>query len=398
MSGCIALVVAAGRGARFGGDVPKQYRLLGGRPVLRHCLSTFCNHPGITGVRAVIHPDDRARYDAAAAGLTLLDPVPGGASRQESVRLGLESLENNAPALVLIHDAARPFVDNGSVTRALEALATSPGALVATPVVDTLKRAGGDRDAPFVGETIDRAGLWRAQTPQGFRYPDILAAHRAAQQDGAGAGLTDDAAVAERAGMAIALIMGSEDNFKVTSEEDLARAERILAAGHDIRTGNGFDVHAFGPGDHAWLCGIRVPHGRGLLGHSDADVGLHALTDAILGAIGDGDIGVHFPDSDPEWRGASSDRFLAHAGKLVAARGGAILNVDITLICQEPRIGPHREAMVARVAEILGLAQSRVSLKATTTEGLGFTGRGEGIAAQAVATVRLPPHIDDGGR
>ncbi len=401
MSGCIALVVAAGRGARIGGDVPKQYRLLGGQPVLRHCLATFRDHPGITGVRVVIHPDDRALYDAATTGLTLLDPVPGGASRQESVRLGLESLLEDEPDTVLIHDAARPFVDNDSVTRALEALATSPGALVAIPVVDTLKRAGGDGNEPVVGDTIDRGGLWRAQTPQGFRYREILAAHRVAHEAGAGASLTDDAAVAERAGMEIALVMGSEDNFKVTSEDDLARAERFVAAwaltgGADIRTGSGFDVHAFGPGDHVWLCGIRIPHAQGLVGHSDADAGLHALTDAVLGAIGDGDIGVHFPDSDPEWRGASSDRFLEHARKRVEGRGGAILNVDITLICQEPRIGPHRDAMVARVAEILALAPSRVSLKATTTEGLGFTGRGEGIAAQAIATVRLPPDTDDG--
>lgn len=387
MSGCIALVVAAGRGTRFGGEVPKQYRQLAGAPVLRHCLRTFRGHPDIAAVRVVIHADDRARYDEAAKGLDLLDPVTGGASRQESVRLGLESLAGEAPATVLIHDAARPFVDRRSISAAIAALETSPGALVAVPVVDTLKRGVAAKDdGARVADTVDRAGLWRAQTPQGFRFADILAAHEAAKGDT----LTDDAAVAEQAGLEIALVEGSEDNFKVTTEADLARAERLLAARCEVRTGSGFDVHAFGPGDHVWLCGVKIAHERGLVGHSDADVGLHALTDAILGAIGAGDIGDHFPDSDPQWRGASSDRFLAHAAALVAERGGAIQNVDLTLICEQPKLAPHRHAMTARVAEILGLTPDRVGLKATTTEGLGFTGRGEGIAAQAIATLRLP--------
>jgi 2-C-methyl-D-erythritol 4-phosphate cytidylyltransferase / 2-C-methyl-D-erythritol 2,4-cyclodiphosphate synthase len=383
MAGCVALIVAAGRGARFGGGLPKQYRRLGGVPLLRHCLTTFASHPQIAAVRVVIHPDDRGRYDEAAAGLDLLPPVPGGAERQDSVRLGLESLESLAPDRVLIHDAARPFIDADTIARTIAALGSGDGALVAVPVVDTLKRAGDDGTS--VG-TVDRAGLWRAQTPQGFRFAAILAAHRAQ----AGGRLTDDAAVAEQAGIAITLVQGHEDNFKVTTESDLTRAERLLGAGALFRTGMGYDVHAFGPGDHVWLCGIKVPFGRGLVGHSDADVALHALTDALLGALGAGDIGSHFPDSDPQWKGASSDRFLGHAAGLVRAKGGAIVNVDVTVICEAPRLRPHNAAMVARIADILGVPADRVSVKATTTEKLGFTGRGEGIAAQAVATLRLP--------
>jgi 2-C-methyl-D-erythritol 4-phosphate cytidylyltransferase/2-C-methyl-D-erythritol 2,4-cyclodiphosphate synthase len=383
MTGCVALIVAAGRGSRFGGDLPKQYRRLGGVPLLRHSLETFCGHARVAHVRVVIHPDDRALYDEAAHGLRALPPVAGGAERQDSVRLGLESLEGLAPDRVLIHDAARPFIDAATIDRTIDALDRGNGALVAVPVVDTLKRAGAD-GATSAG-TVDRAGLWRAQTPQGFRYAVILAAHRAQ----AGGRLTDDAAVAEQAGIAITLVPGSEDNFKVTTEDDLRRAERLLAAGGMFRTGMGFDVHAFGPGDHVWLCGIKLPFGRGLVGHSDADVALHALTDALLGALGAGDIGGHFPDSDPQWKGASSDRFLAHAAGLVRARRGAIVNVDVTVICEAPRLRPHNAAMVARVAEILGVPADRVSVKATTTEKLGFTGRGEGIAAQAVATIRL---------
>jgi len=383
MAGCVALIVAAGRGTRFGGDLPKQYRLLGGVPLLRHSLETFSRHPAVSGVRVVIHPDDRARYDEAAAGLDPLAPVAGGAERQDSVRLGLESLEALAPDRVLIHDAARPLIDAATIQRTVDALDRSDGALAAVPVVDTLKRA---RDGGASAGTVDRAGLWRAQTPQGFRYAAILAAHRAQ----AGGRLTDDTAVAEQAGIAITLVQGSEDNFKVTTEDDLLRAERVIAAGGVFRTGMGLDVHAFGPGDHVWLCGVKLTFGKGLVGHSDADVALHALTDALLGALGVGDIGSHFPDSDPQWKGASSDRFLAHAAGLVRARRGTIVNVDVTVICEAPRLRPHNAAMVARVAEILGVPAERVSVKATTTEKLGFTGRGEGIAAQAIATVRLP--------
>jgi 2-C-methyl-D-erythritol 4-phosphate cytidylyltransferase / 2-C-methyl-D-erythritol 2,4-cyclodiphosphate synthase len=383
MSSCIALVVAAGRGTRLGAPLPKQYLPLGGVPVLRHGLRTLLAHPAIASVRVIIHPDDRAHYDAAAGGLDLMAPVDGGAQRQGSVRNGRESLAGEAPDLVLIHDGARPFLDHGVIDRVLAGLESHQGAIAALPVQDTVKRGNGVR----IVATIDRSALWRAQTPQGFHYRPILDAHRAA----AGAELSDDAAVAERAGIAVALVEGSEDNFKVTTMDDLARAERHLAARNgDIRTGQGFDVHVFGPGDHVWLCGVAVPHAQGLVGHSDADVGLHALTDAMLGAIGAGDIGMHFPPSEPQWRGAPSHRFLRHAAGLVAAAGGSIAHVDVTIICERPQVGPHRAAMTARIAEILALAPTRVNVKATTTEGLGFTGRGEGIAAQAVATIRLP--------
>jgi 2-C-methyl-D-erythritol 4-phosphate cytidylyltransferase / 2-C-methyl-D-erythritol 2,4-cyclodiphosphate synthase len=381
--GCVALVLAGGSGSRFGGPLPKQYLDLAGRPVMARTLAAFAAHPAIDAVRAVIRAEDRARYDRAAVGLELLEPVTGGAARQDSARLGLESLASIAPDRVLIHDAARPFVDAGVITRTLAALDGAPAAVPALPLADTLKRS---EDGRSVAATIDRALLWRAQTPQAFRYSEILAAHRAA----AGHALTDDAAVAEAANLAVALVMGSEDNFKITTEDDMARARRLLAAGWETRIGQGFDVHGFAAGDAVTLCGVRIPHDRALEGHSDADAGLHAATDAVLGAIGAGDIGVHFPPSDPRWRNAPSDTFLRRAAELVAARGGEIVNLDVTLICEAPRIGPHRAAMVARIAEILGLSPSRVSVKATTTEGLGFTGRREGIAAQAVASVRLP--------
>jgi 2-C-methyl-D-erythritol 4-phosphate cytidylyltransferase/2-C-methyl-D-erythritol 2,4-cyclodiphosphate synthase len=382
MSGCYALLVAAGRGTRLPGDVPKQYRAIGGAPILRRAAQAFLGHPAIAGVRVVIHPDDRALYNRAAAGLDLLEPVAGGATRQDSVRNGLESLAALAPDHVMIHDAARPFVSAASIAAARAALDEAQGAIVAIPVVDSLKRARGGSLA-----AVDRKDLWRAQTPQAFRYAEIVSAHRAA----AGLDLTDDAAVAERAGLGLAIAPGSEDNFKITSEDDVARAERLVGARPDLpRTGMGFDVHQFGPGDHVWLCGVKVPFGRGLVGHSDADVGLHALTDAVLGALADGDIGAHFSDRDPRWKGARSEVFLKHAAELVRARGGRILHLDLTLICELPKIRPHHAAMVARVAEIAGLAPSRVSIKATTTERLGFTGREEGIAGQAVATVLLP--------
>jgi 2-C-methyl-D-erythritol 4-phosphate cytidylyltransferase/2-C-methyl-D-erythritol 2,4-cyclodiphosphate synthase len=383
MAGCVALVLAGGSGSRFGDEIPKQYLNLAGQLVLRRALASLCGHAGVSAVRAVIRPEDRVRYDLAAAGLVLLDPVAGGDTRQESARLGLESLSDLAPEFVLIHDGARPFVDGSMVSRALAALAHAPAALPALPLGDTLKRSP---DGATVAGTVERTGLWRAQTPQAFRYPDILAAHRAA----AGRSLTDDAAVAEAAGLAVRLVPGSEDNFKITTADDLARARRMLAAAGEVRIGQGLDVHGFGPGESVMLCGVRIAHERGLVGHSDADVGLHAATDAILGALGEGDIGMHFPPSDPKWRGASSDTFLRHAGSLVAARGGEIVNLDVTLVCEAPRIGAHRAAMVARIASILGLDPGRISVKATTTEGLGFTGRREGIAAQAVASVRLP--------
>jgi len=389
MTETVALVVAAGRGRRFGGPLPKLYAELAGRPVLAHTLARLTAHPRIDRVAAVIHPDDRALYDRAAAGLELPEPAAGGPSRQDSVRLGLESLAARPPAAVLIHDGARPFVGAAVIDRVLDALGESPGgatgAIAALPVTDTLKRGADGR----IAGTLERVGLWRAQTPQGFRFAGILAAHRAAS----GQELTDDAAVAERAGLPVALVEGAPENVKITTQDDLARAERWLAgglAGDETRVGQGFDVHRFGPGDQVVLCGIAVPHEAGLIGHSDADVGLHALTDAILGALGGGDIGQHFPPSDTRWKDAESGIFLRHAGGLVAAAGGCIRHLDVTLICERPKIGPYRTAMVARIAELLGIDAGRVNIKATTTEGLGFTGRGEGIAAQAVATLSLP--------
>lgn len=389
MPGTVALIVAAGRGSRLGGEIPKQYLPIAGQAMLRYSLETLVNHPSIDAVRLVIHPDDRKFYDQATAGFALAEPVAGGATRQQSVLNGLESLAPKAPDRVLIHDGARPFLDRGTIDRVLAALDRTSGAIAAMPVADTVKRASGDA----ITDTIDRRGLWRAQTPQGFRFADILKAH----QTQAGRELTDDAAVAEQSGLKVAVVEGSEDNFKVTTREDLARAERRLVGGgsadYEYRTGGGFDVHAFEPGDGVWLCGVKVPFTAKLKGHSDADVALHALTDAILGAIGAGDIGYHFPPSDPQWKGANSAQFIKHAADIVTQRGGMITHLDVTVICERPKLGPHREAMTVKLAEILGIASHRVSVKATTTESLGFTGRGEGIAAMASATVRLPANL-----
>jgi 2-C-methyl-D-erythritol 4-phosphate cytidylyltransferase/2-C-methyl-D-erythritol 2,4-cyclodiphosphate synthase len=383
MGSIYALVLAAGRGTRFGGTLPKQYLPLGGSSVLRHAVSAFIANPRITGIQLAIRPEDRGEYDAALAGLDLLPPVAGGAERQDSVLLGLEALAPLGPDRVLIHDGARPFPEAAMIDRVIDALDRAPAAIPGLPLGDTIKRVAGET----ITETVDRSGLWRVQTPQGFHFDAILTAHRAA----AGKALTDDAAVAEAAGIAPLIVAGSDANLKVTTADDLAAAERLLAARQgDVRVGQGFDVHPFGPGDGLMVCGILIPHSAGVVGHSDADVGLHALTDAILGAIGAGDIGTHFPPSDAQWKGASSDRFLAHAAALVAAKGGSIAALDVTIICERPRVGPHRAAMVERIAAIAGIAAGRVSVKATTTEKLGFTGRGEGIAAQAVATVRLP--------
>jgi len=383
MTSCAVLIVAAGSGQRFGGERPKQYHELAGQPVLRHTVRAFLDHPAVSRVQVVYQPAHDQLYQAAVAGLDLPPPVAGGDTRQESSRLGLERLAASAPDLVLIHDAARPLVDGATISRVIAALEHHPAAVAAVPVIDTLKRG---TDGLSAG-TVDRTGLWRAQTPQGFRFPAILDAHRRL----AGAGLTDDAAVAEQAGLPVALVLGSPDNIKVTTPDDLTRAERLLAgAAPETRTGLGFDVHRFAPGDHVVLCGVAVPHEQRLEGHSDADVGLHALTDALLATISAGDIGSHFPPSEPQWRGADSAVFLRHAVELIRRRGGLIAHVDVTLICERPKVGPHRPAMVARLAELLEIAPERISIKATTTERLGFTGRGEGIAAQAVATVRLP--------
>ncbi|MBV8506797.1 MAG: bifunctional 2-C-methyl-D-erythritol 4-phosphate cytidylyltransferase/2-C-methyl-D-erythritol 2,4-cyclodiphosphate synthase [Alphaproteobacteria bacterium] len=383
MSSVYALVVAAGQGTRLGGPRPKQYLPLGGATILRHAAAALAEHRRIANVLVAIRPEDRALFDGSVAGLAVMPPVTGGRTRQESVRLGLEALAAYHPQRVLIHDGARPFPDQQLVDRVIDGLDMAVAAIPCLPLRDTIKRA----DGGTIRKTIDRSALWRAQTPQGFRFDAILAAHRAA----IGRELTDDAAVAEAAGLAPLIVDGSEDNLKVTTAEDLGAAERLLAARQgDVRVGQGFDVHPFAPGDHLWICGIRIPYGMSLGGHSDADVGLHALTDAVLGAIAAGDIGMHFPPSDPRWRGAASDQFLSHAANLVLARGGAIAAVDVTVICERPKIAPYRIAMVERVAAILGITPARVSVKGTTTEKLGFTGRAEGIAAQAVATVRLP--------
>ena len=402
-----ALIVAAGRGHRVGGPLPKQYRELAGRTVLDHSVRRFTTHPRVGSVRVVINPADREHYDDAVQGSEgaeagkLLAPVAGGETRQDSVRNGLESLAEAPPDMVLIHDGARPLVSDAVIDGALDALASHDGALPALAVSDSLKRAA--PGSAVIAGAVPREGLWRAQTPQGFRYPAILDAHRAA----AGAALIDDAAVAEQAGLSVALTAGDEDNLKITTEQDFARAERIMAAqgetavapamALETRVGMGFDVHRFGPGDHLMLGGVAVPHDHGVVGHSDGDVVLHAIVDAVLGAMAAGDIGTHFPPSDETWRDADSAHFVAHTLAMLSKRGGQLCHVDVTVICQRPRIGPHRPAMMARLADILGLAPSRISLKATTTERLGFTGRGEGIAAQAVATVRLPAEGGDDG-
>lgn len=373
----LALIVAGGRGARAGEGLPKQYRALGGEPVIRRTVRAFLRHPGIDIVRCVIHPDDRALYAAAAHGAPLADPVMGRSTRQGSVRAGLEASPDTTR--VLIHDAARPMVPHDMITRVLNALGEgAPGACPVLPVADTLVREDG---AP-----VARTGLHRVQTPQGFDYRAILAAHRAAPDDLA----TDDAGLARLAGLEVALVRGDEAAMKLTEAQDFARAEALLAAGMVPRVGTGFDVHRFGPGDHIMLCGIAVPHTHGVLAHSDGDVGLHALTDALLGAAALGDIGQHFPPSDMRWAGAASDQFLAHAASLIREHGGVIDHADITIIGERPKVGPHRAAMQARVAQILNLAPGQVSVKATTTEGLGFIGRGEGIAAQAAASIRMP--------
>ncbi len=387
-----ALIVAAGRGSRAGGEVPKQYAMIGGAPVLVHCLHAFGSQDAITDLQVVIHSDDEPQYrnSVSAVSMKLGPVVVGGASRQASVRAGLEALETSAPDVVLIHDAARPFVGAATIQSVISALKTHSGAIAAVPLADTLKRGDG---AGIIKGTVDRTGLWRAQTPQGFRFKDILKAHR----DAAAAGksdFTDDAAVAEWAGLDVALVEDSASNIKLTTAKDIATADWRLRSAmtetYETRTGTGFDVHKFCDGDHVWLGGVTIPHTQSLEGHSDADVVLHALTDAILGAIGDGDIGQHFPPSDAKWRGAASSIFLEDAARRVRERGGKIVNVDVTVLAEAPKIGPHRASMQAVIAEVLGITPGRVGIKATTTEGLGFIGRREGIAAMASATVMLP--------
>jgi 2-C-methyl-D-erythritol 4-phosphate cytidylyltransferase/2-C-methyl-D-erythritol 2,4-cyclodiphosphate synthase len=395
-SGALFLVVAAGRGARAGAGGPKQYRALAGRQVLTRTLEALLQAAPQARARVVIHADDLAFFEGAIAPLAgdlrgrLDPPAIGGATRQDSVRLGLEAIAASGAPLetpVLIHDAARPFVGAGLIARALDAARDKGAAIPGTPVTDTIKQVA--EDSRIVG-TPERATLRAVQTPQAFRLGLILAAHRAIQEDGCRE-LTDDAAVAEWAGHCVFVFPGDSDNIKLTTQEDFLRAEaRLLQDLPDIRTGQGFDVHAFGEGDHVWLGGVKVPHDRGLVGHSDADVLLHAITDAVLGAIAEGDIGAHFPPGDPQWRGAPSELFLAHAIGLVSAKGGRVAHIDATLICERPKVGPHRDAIRENIASILQLPLDRVAVKATTSERLGFTGRQEGIAALALATVRLP--------
>lgn len=377
------LIVAAGRGSRAGEGLPKQYRMLGDKTVLRRCLESFLKHPDIDYLQVVIHPDDLALYKASVECLSLPQPVFGGAERQESVFKGLQALNSQAPEIVLIHDAARPFVPTAVIDRLAEALQSQNAAIPGLAVVDTVKRADETRR---ITDTVDRRNLFRVQTPQAFRYRDILEAHKAFS----GQNYTDDSALFEASGQSVMIVPGDESCMKLTTPQDFIKAQHFMDSTLLPRIGSGFDVHRFGPGNHVTLCGVEIPHEFGLVGHSDADVGLHALTDAILGAIAAGDIGLHFPPSDPKWRGAPSDHFLRHAGKLVTDRGGTIANLDLTLICQSPKIGPYREAMSKRIAEILDLPINKISVKATTTEKLGFTGREEGIAAQAVAMVLAP--------
>ncbi|MEK8093111.1 bifunctional 2-C-methyl-D-erythritol 4-phosphate cytidylyltransferase/2-C-methyl-D-erythritol 2,4-cyclodiphosphate synthase [Methylocystis sp. IM3] len=391
------LVVAGGRGSRAGEGLPKQYRSLAGASVLARTLEAMHAAAPAARLTVVIHPDDRALYAASVSELTdsaraaLAAPALGGALRQESVRNGLEAIAREAePEIVLIHDAARPFADPALVARAIAAARDHGAAVPGVPLNDTVKEIDA---AGFVVATPDRARLRAVQTPQSFRFPLILAAHREAAAGGRE--YTDDAMIAEAAGCAVHVFPGDARNFKLTTPEDFARAMQqlappSLAALPDVRMGQGYDVHAFAEGDKVWLGGVAIPHSHALAGHSDADVLMHAITDAVLGAIAEGDIGAHFPPSDPQWKGAASEIFLAHACKLVRERGGMIAHVDATVVCEAPKVGPHREAIRASLAKIMGLDIGRVAIKATTTENLGFTGRREGIAALAIATVRLP--------
>jgi len=394
MSDCVALIAAAGRGARLGMDVaaggslPKQYLPLCGRSMLTHAVAAFQETSGVAAVRVVIHADDRELYDDAVGHLGLMEPVLGGATRQESVRCGLESLDGKGFETVLIHDSARPLVDSALITRTLNALVKKTSAVPALAMTDSVKRGA----EGIIIDEVDRSELWRAQTPQGFSFTAILDAHRKAAAIGTSTHI-DDASVATAAGIEVALVPGAKNNLKITSMEDFSRAEWLLTHGGEYRTGQGFDVHGFdadGSGP-VRLCGFDLPHDRGLSGHSDADVGLHAITDAILGALAKGDIGSHFPSTESIWKDADSTVFLEHALGLLANRGGTLIHLDVTIICEYPKIAPHRAAMRAHLAKIIGIGNDmdRISLKATTTEELGALGRGEGIAAQAVATICL---------
>ena len=381
MSSTVALIVAAGRGERAGTDLPKQYADVAGRPLLAWTLGAFSAHPAISGVRIVIDPAWRSVYDDAVADHDLRPPIDGGASRQASVAAGLEALADEAPDNVLIHDAARPFVPAPLIDRVLKALETDAAVLPGLAVADTLKQCDGD----IVRATVPRDGLWRAQTPQGFHFDAILRAHRQAQ----GQALTDDAAVAEAAGITVRMVEGAVENTKITGPDDLERARAALAR-RETRTGFGFDVHAFTEGNHVTLCGIDVPHDRGLAGNTDADVGLHVLVDALFGALGAGDLGTHFPPADTAWHGRPSSDLVAVALTMMKERGARLVNADISLICEQPRLARFQPAMRERVAVLLETAPERINIKVTSTDGLGFTGRGEGIAGSAVVTLDLP--------
>lgn len=375
----VALIVAAGRGTRAGGPLPKQWQRVAGRTVADWTAATFDNHTGVDRVLFVINPDD-ARFVPDG-----IDWVAGGATRAASVKAGLKALEGQGITHVLIHDVARVCVSASIIDGVLEALITNEGAAPGIPATDALWR---EKDGIIDG-TASREGLFRAQTPQGFAFEGILAAHRAHSGNAA-----DDVEVARHAGLKVVITEGSEDNIKITTPHDFERAAKKLKGQHmtppDIRLGNGYDVHRFGPGDHVTICGIDIAHNRALQGHSDADVGMHAITDAIYGALADGDIGRHFPPSDPQWKGADSRIFLVHATDLARSRGYEISNIDCTLICEQPKIGPHAAAMQAALAEIMHIDVTRISVKATTSERLGFTGREEGIAAIATAALVKP--------
>ncbi|MCC2113975.1 MAG: bifunctional 2-C-methyl-D-erythritol 4-phosphate cytidylyltransferase/2-C-methyl-D-erythritol 2,4-cyclodiphosphate synthase [Hyphomicrobiales bacterium] len=395
---CHVLIVAAGRGTRARGrpgDLPKQYRRIGDRAVIAHTIARFLKHPHITGVTAVIHYDDRAQLaDATAEFAGRFAVVTGGKTRQVSVRNGLLSLAGDPPDIVLIHDGVRPFVSDALIDRTIAALDQHEAVLAATPVTDTLKSTAVDGR---IEATVPRERLWAAQTPQGFRFPMIFSAHNAAAADGRD-DFTDDAAVAEWFGTPVYVVEGDRGNVKLTTLEDIEMADRRLQSAErrlETRVGSGFDVHAFAAGDHVMLGGVRIDHSQALAGHSDADVALHAATDAVLGAIGAGDIGGHFPPSDPQWKGAASDRFLDHACALLRRAGGRLIHLDLTIICETPKVGPHREAIRRMIAAICHVEPGRISVKATTTERLGFTGRKEGIAAMATATVKFPQLVED---
>jgi 2-C-methyl-D-erythritol 4-phosphate cytidylyltransferase/2-C-methyl-D-erythritol 2,4-cyclodiphosphate synthase len=386
----IALLVAGGTGERMQADLPKPYLHLGDQTLLRHAARTFLSHPGIDGVRVVIRREHHPLYRKSVEGLALFPCVIGGERRQDSVRLGLESIVHRNPEIVLIHDVARPLINPALITRVLEGLKNASAVIPAVAMTDTLKRA---KDG-VVSETVSRENIFSVQTPQGFHFEKLLKAHHAFAKDN----FTDDAALIEKTGEKVMLVDGDYDNIKITTKKDMERMNSLLALDSETRVGMGYDVHALKPHDketslsqqQVKICGIKIPFTHYLEGHSDSDVGLHALVDALLGAMGEGDIGMHFPPDDRKWQGAESGRFLLHAYELLKNRGGDVVHLDVTIICERPRISTHREVMRNHIAQLLKLPLDRVSVKATTTEKLGFEGRGEGIAAQAVATIKLP--------